>query len=296
VDDAPAESGRAIAYARKMTDATGGGVAATGAASSARGRWRVIFSRGSTWVHVGQVIIVVVALLAWQRVGSQPGQNLTVSTPSATWSWAVQWIRGEQAHGLSDLWATVEEAAIGWVLGVLIGAVLAVAMAASEWLRLFAAPFLAALNALPKIAVAPLFILVFGANEKSKVYFVAAAIFFIVFYNVLAGLRSINQTYLDQIRGLGASRLGLVRDVYLPSIAGWIITGLRLTATWALTAAVLAEYLGSVQGIGYIVQLGQQSLATSQVMAGILVISIVALVVDGALVLVERRFAHWRTA
>ena len=125
------------------------------------------------------------------------------------------------------------------------------------------------LNALPKIALAPLFILIFGESVSARAYFVAAGIFFITFYNVFGGIRSIDVVYLRNARVLGANRRWLVRDVYAPSIVGWVMTSLRaLTSAWALTGAVIAEYLGSVKGMGYIVATGQQSSSTPRCWAG----------------------------
>jgi NitT/TauT family transport system permease protein len=246
-------------------------------------------------IRTAQVLIVVALIGVWQWIGGgSKTQALTISTPWDTARWIGQWAAGSQVHGWSDLVATLEEAALGWLLGVAIGVILAVVLASSAWMRLFGAPFVSVLNALPKIALAPLFILIFGETLTSKVYFVTAGIFFITFYNVFGGIRSIDLLLLRNARMLGASRAWLVREVYAPAILGWVMTSLRLTSAWALTAAVIAEYLGSIQGMGYIVSIGQQSANIPEVLGGVLVVAVVALIVDRILVHVERHFARWR--
>ncbi|HEX3842110.1 MAG TPA: ABC transporter permease [Acidimicrobiales bacterium] len=248
-------------------------------------------------VRIIQIAIVLVALGLWEYLGkSSKTLNLTISTPWDTAKWIGQWAEGKQAHGWSDLVVTLEEAAYGMFLGVLIGVVLAVVVSTSKWVRLFSAPFVSMLNALPKIALAPLFILIFGESVSARAYFVAAGIFFITFYNVFGGIRSIDVIYLRNARVLGANRRWLVRDVYAPSIVGWVMTSLRLTSAWALTGAVIAEYLGSVKGMGYIVATGQQSSSTPEVLGGVLIVAVVALIVDRVIVRIERHFSVWRLA
>lgn len=275
-----------------------------GIGAPARGaRWRLRSAppmpaaarRRRLLIRAAQVLIVVALIGVWQWIGGgSKTQALTISTPWDTAKWIGQWTAGSQVHGWSDLVATLEEAVLGWLLGVAIGVVLAVVLASSAWMRLFGAPFVSALNALPKIALAPLFILIFGETLTSKVYFVTAGIFFITFYNVFGGIRSIDLLLLRNARVLGASRVWLVREVYAPAILGWVMTSLRLTSAWALTAAVVAEYLGSLQGMGYIVSIGQQSANVPEVLGGVLVVAVVALIVDRIIVYAERHFARWR--
>jgi NitT/TauT family transport system permease protein len=246
-------------------------------------------------IRAAQILIVVALIGVWQWIGGgSKTETLTISTPWDTAKWIGQWAAGSQVHGWSDLVTTLEEAVLGWLLGQAVGIVLAVALASSGWLRVFGAPFVSVLNALPKIALAPLFILIFGETLTSKVYFVTAGIFFITFYNVFGGIRSIDLLLLRNARILGASRVWLVREVYVPSILGWVMTSLRLTSAWALTAAVVAEYLGSLGGMGYIVSVGQQSANVPEVLGGVLVVAVAALIIDRIIVYAERHFARWR--
>jgi NitT/TauT family transport system permease protein len=242
-----------------------------------------------------QLAIVAAFLALWQYFGStSKTQKLTVGTPSDVAAWLWRWVQGEEMHGLEDLRITLYEAAYGWILGVVSGIVIAVILASSKWLRAFVSPFVAMLNALPKIALAPLFILIYGQNLQSKAYFVAAGIFFITFYNVFNGLRSIEPVYLLNAKVLGANSWHLGRQVYAPSIVAWVMTSLRLTSAWALTGAVIAEYLGALTGMGAIVLSGQQNGQPEVVIGGIVAVAVVALIIDRVIVRVERRYSAWR--
>jgi NitT/TauT family transport system permease protein len=251
---------------------------------------------GRRWaLHSAQLALVAIALGTWQVVGTgSKTQSLTIGTPSAVCRWIGGWLVGHQGSGLHDLVVTVKEAFYGFVLGVVAGVLLAVILSSSRWLCDYAAPFVSLLNALPKIALAPLFLLIFGNTTKSRVYFVCAAILFITFYNVFGGLRSLNRELLANAKILGASRLWLVREVYFPSITSWLLAGLRLTSAWAFAAAVVAEYLSASSGMGYVISTGEENVSPTQVIGGLAVVAIVALVVDRVLLQVEKRLSVWR--
>jgi NitT/TauT family transport system permease protein len=243
-------------------------------------------------VWVTRLLLLALLLLGWAWLTRSLHWSLLIGTPREVWDQARTWV-GDGAFW-SDLGWTLLEAALGYVLGVL-GAVLLVAVIVPlPILARFVAPFIAMANALPKVVLAPVFILWLGFSLSSKVLFVASGIFFVIFYGVFAGVRSINRVLVDNQLVLGSSRIKLVGNVYLPSIFAWLISSLRLSAAWALTAAVISEYLGSNRGIGYLIAQGQQLLNPNTVLAGILVVAIVAVAFDRLLVLVERRFSQWR--
>ena len=127
-----------------------------------------------------------------------------------------------------------------------------------------------------------------------KAYFVAAGIFFITFYAVFNGVQSIDQTFLQNARVLGASRLRITKEVYFPAILSWIIASLRLTAAWSLSSAVLVELLAANNGMGYVIILGEQTADVAEVLGGIIVISVVAVVIDRLLLVLNRHLTKWR--
>jgi NitT/TauT family transport system permease protein len=119
-------------------------------------------------------------------------------------------------HFWTDCGITLTEAALGYLLALVVAVVLASVVFSSPLLERFLRPFIAVFNALPKVVLAPLFLLWFGVGVSSKVYFTASVIFFIVFYGVYTGMKSIDLTLVDNMRALGASTLSLVRHVYGP--------------------------------------------------------------------------------
>jgi NitT/TauT family transport system permease protein len=241
-----------------------------------------------------QAVIVVLALVVWTEVGSRRTESLIIGTPHGVADWIWNWMNGRHGEGLRDLGRTVLGACFGFIIGVVTGLPIAVALASVRWLQQFAAPFVAVLNALPKLALAPLFILILGNTLRAQAYFVGSGILFIVFYNVFTGLRSIDRVYVQNALALGASSVWLAREVYAPAIVGWLMTSLRLMVAWALTGALLEEYLASTSGMGFLVATGQQLGEANQVVGAVLVVSALALVLDRLIVRIESHFSRWR--
>jgi NitT/TauT family transport system permease protein len=239
-----------------------------------------------------QVALLALLLGGWALISRDEVWANLVGSPGGVATQLGNWFQ-DSAFWL-DVGLTGLEAALGYVLGVLIAVVLVAIIVPVRTLDRFFAPFIAMANALPKIVLAPLFILWLGFSITSKVLFVAAGIFFLIFYGVYSGVRSIDTVLLDNARALGATRVRLLLDVYLPSIVGWLIASLRLSSAWALTGAVVSEYLGSNSGVGYRIALAQQTLDPSAVISGIVAVAVLAVVVDRLLVLVERRYTQWR--
>jgi NitT/TauT family transport system permease protein len=240
---------------------------------------------------------LLLALLAfWQWLGSSAGgQGDVVANPWLVVEWIASWATGgKPGIGWADLGATIEEALLGFILGNVIGIILAVISYANRWIALFSAPFVSVLNAIPKIGLAPLFIVIFGDTVKSKAYFVTAGICFISYFNVFNGLRTIDPLLLRNVSALGADRWDRIREIYAPSIIGWLASSLRLSLAWSLGGAVIAEYLGATMGIGYIVASGQQVSDAAEVISGIVIIAIVAMVGDVLVSAVDRRMTRWR--
>lgn len=244
-------------------------------------------------VWAARIALVAAFIGAWQWYGSRSAVDRSIfSTPGS-----VLTVLGGWTHDTAfwdDLRISLTEAVLGYLLGVLMAVILASVVFSSSLVERFLRPFIAVFNALPKVVLAPLFLLWFGIGISSKVYFTASVIFFIVFYGVYAGMKSIDLTLVDNMRALGASTLSLVRHVYVPAILTWIVAGLRLSFSFALLATVLGEFLGGSEGLGVRISLASQQLENNVVIAGILTIALVAVLFDRALTGVERRFAKWK--
>ena len=249
--------------------------------------------RRTTAAVVATQIALFLALIGgWTRISRDEVWVDLIGSPAGVVAQLGEWFADPEFW--EDIGLTTLEAVLGYGLGVIIAILLVAVVVPVRTLDRFLAPFIAMANALPKIVLAPLFILWLGFSITSKVLFVATGIFFLIFYGVYSGVRSIDRVLLDNARVLGATRGRIVTDVYLPSIVGWLIASLRLSSAWALTGAVVSEYLGSNSGIGYRIALAQQTLDPSAVIAGIIAVAVLAVLVDRLLVQVERRYTQWR--
>jgi NitT/TauT family transport system permease protein len=147
---------------------------------------------------------------------------------------------------------------------------------------------------MPRLIFAPIFALWFGLGIWSKVALGVTLVFFIVFFNVFQGIREVNPVVLANTRMLGASRGELMRHVYLPSAMSWVFSSLHNAVGVAFVGAVVGEYLGSEKGIGYLILLAEGVFDINAVIAGIMLLTAFALLLDTAVSLFEERFMRWQ--
>jgi NitT/TauT family transport system permease protein len=179
---------------------------------------------------------------------------------------------------------------IGAVLGLAGGLWLALAPLASAILD----PYIKAMNSMPRIILAPIFSVWFGLGIASKVALGVTLVFFIVFFNVYQGVKEVSPVVLANARMLGANGKQLLRHVYLPSATSWVFSSLHTSVGLAFVGAVVGEYLGSSQGVGYLILQAEGSFDINTVMAGILVLTAFALALDAAVGRIEKRLMKWQ--
>ena len=193
-------------------------------------------------------------------------------------------------HLAITLWETLLAFAAGSVLGLGIGLWLALSPTASA----IAEPYITALNAMPRVILAPIFAVWFGLGVLSKVALGVTLVFFIVFFNVYQGIREVSPVVLANARMLGASRRQLLRSIYLPSATSWVFSSLHTSVGMAFVGAVVGEYLGSAKGVGYLILQAEGVFDINTVIAGILVLTIFALILDYIVTRIEARLLVWR--
>ena len=180
--------------------------------------------------------------------------------------------------------------AVGSLLGLAVGLWLALSPMASAVLE----PYIKAMNSMPRIILAPIFAVWFGLGIGSKVALGVTLVFFIVFFNVYQGVKEVSPVVLANARMLGASGRQLLRHVYLPSATSWVFSSLHTSVGMAFVGAVVGEYLGSSQGVGYLILQAEGTFDINTVMAGILVLTAFALVLDALVGRVEKRLMTWQ--
>ena len=189
---------------------------------------------------------------------------------------------------------TLAEAMLAFVVGAVSGIICGFWLARSPVLAAVLDPYIKALNALPRVVLAPIFALWLGLGIWSKVALGVTLVFFIVFFNVYQGVKEVNPTVLANARMLGMSRRQLLRHVYLPSALSWVFSSLHTAVGFAIVGAVVGEYLGAAAGLGYRIAQAEGVFDTVGVFSGMLVLMIFVLVIDAMVTLVERRLLRWR--
>ena len=154
-------------------------------------------------------------------------------------------------------------------------------------------PIIGAIAVVPRV-VLDHFDVWFGLGISSKAALVATIVFFIIYFNVDAGLRSVPRDLLDRARMWGASRFGLVREVYLPASVVWLLSSLKVSVGFAFLGAIVAEYLGSNAGIGSLIAVAQSQENANGVIAGLVVILLTVTPLDYLVTRVERKTSAWR--
>jgi NitT/TauT family transport system permease protein len=231
-------------------------------------------------------------LFVWQGVSGRLIDNFFVSNPIDVGRRLAAWTLDGTIF--LHLWATVYATTVGFTFGALIGAVLGIWLGISPFASRLLNPYLNALNALPKIALAPLFVLWFGLGIESKIALAAVLVLFLVFLNTFAGVRQVDQDLIDGARLMRATRMQVVTKVILPSALSWLFAGLRVSVPYALIGAVLGEMIASNRGLGYLVQFSGAQFDTAGVFAVLIVIALLAMALNFLVDIVQNRMERWR--
>ena len=205
------------------------------------------------------------------------------------WSWFV--VRGDI---YPHLWVTLVETVLAFVIGTAAGLLMGMWLALSPMAAAILDPYIKAFNSMPRIILAPIFAVWFGLGIASKVALGFTLVFFIVFFNVYQGVKEVSPTVLANARMLGAGQRQLLRHVYLPSAMSWVFSSVHTSVGLAFVGAVVGEYLGSAKGVGYLIHQAEMVFDINTVMAGILVLTLFALVLDWAVGQAERRLMKWQ--
>lgn len=237
----------------------------------------------------------LILLAVWEAL-SRSGRVNPLFWPAPSSLWGT--FREEIVDGglLTDVRVSLQRILGGFLLGAVPGIALGLAMGLSWPIRVFFMPIATAIYAIPKIAVLPLVIIVFGIGETSKVVIVALSIFFLVVLNTMAGVLAIDRTYRDVAQSFGANPVELFMTVALPGALPAIFTGLRLALGFSLIVIVGAEFLSPRRGVGHFIWESYQTLAIKQMFVGLIVTGLLGWLLTLAIDLVERIVVPWRAA
>jgi len=240
-----------------------------------------------------QIGILVLFMAVWEiAVKMNLLDPFYTSSPIRIFKYIFNWVA--KGNIFWHLWVTLSEALVGLFIGIMLGLFFGYFFAAVKMIDLIFQPFIGIVNALPRIAFAPLIILWFGFGFISKVIIVVSLVFFVVFLNVYNGFKSINPLFLKNAYVLGATKSQIIMHIYLPATTTWLFASLRLSIGYSVIAAIIGEYIGSSAGIGFLIDNAQSMFDSTGVMAGLFILTATVAVIDYFVRCIEHHFEKWK--
>jgi NitT/TauT family transport system permease protein len=255
---------------------------------------------GRVRVIVCQILILVVFLGLWEVLTSIPWMQKNsifdpffISRPSLIGARIWLWLQPGRNSIWPHLAATLYATGLGLGVGVTTGFALGVALAQSKFWARVLSPFIIALNSTPRIAFVPLITMLFGLGLASKVVTSWFVVFFLVFFNTYKGANSVEQELVNFCRTLGGRPMQILWRVRIPTAAAWTFASLPNAISFALIGVVLAEFVGSTTGMGYIMTTSLATLNATDMFASITILSVLGVGLVYLLRAVESRLLHW---
>jgi len=265
-------------------------------------KWgRFVPGREALIVLCLQVVLLVFVITVWEVFGGNPSETswkfideFYFSKPSAILAVLMKW--GTEGSIWRHILITLQETLIGWLIGCVVGMMTGLALGIARRLSRVLNPFILSAYSIPKLALAPLFLLWFGLGIESKIAFVATIAFFLIFYNTYTGVRLVSKDQVELLEIMGASRAQVHLMVTLPSAATWVMSALHVTVPYAFVGAVVAEMIAANVGIGFLIQQASANFQTAQLIAAVAVLMTLALILNAIVSAIERVVLRWKVA
>ncbi|MFB6985489.1 ABC transporter permease [Streptomyces sp. NPDC056178] len=274
--------------------------ASTPVTKTERTEARARAARNRKYLVLGSRVAVLLAVIGlWEWLARTAVIDpFNFSMPSKIWEQIRTWVVDGTAQGSlwEQIWYTLYEALLGWVIGVIAGVLLGIALGRVRFAADVLGPYIKVLNALPRIVLAPIFLIWFGLGPASKVASAVVLVFFPVFFNAFQGAREVDRNLVANSRILGASNRQVTLQVVIPSATSWIFTSLHVSFGFALIGAIVGEYIGATKGLGLLVAASQGTFNAAGVYAAMVILAIVALLAEGLLTFLEKRLFRWKPA
>jgi NitT/TauT family transport system permease protein len=262
-----------------------------------KGGVRLLLARGVTRQRVETVLLpaafMLLLFVLWE-IASNTGIVDPVLVPAPTDIIDATRRLGNTYFFWDAVWVTAQEALLGFVLGVLAAYLIGTAVGLFPAVRRAIFPLVVAIEIVPRIALAPVFLSWFGLGMASKVAMAAGICFFPVLINVVLGLENVNKDAQNLMRSLGASKFETYTKLLLPASLPEIFASLKIAITFALTGAIVAEYVGANEGLAVLLKTFFFQLLTAEGFAVILALSVMGLVFYWLTMLLESKIVYWR--
>ena len=247
--------------------------------------------RGIVWLS--RLAIIAVLLIAWQiSIEHSRIAAFFLGSPVIIGQKLVDWIVSGVIF--RHLAITLLETLLSFTIGCGLALVLGLFLALNDTFAAIFDPFIKGLNSMPRLIMAPIFAVWFGLGIWSKVALGVTLVFFVVFFNVFQGIREVSPVLLANAKMLGASRYQLICRVYIPSALSWVFSSLHLSVGLAFVGAVIGEYLGSSAGVGYLILEAEGTFDIETVLAGVILLTTCALILDFIISLIESSLLKWQ--
>lgn len=241
---------------------------------------------------LGQLLIGALLLAGWQYASGRLIDPFFVSSPLLVFAKLQSWALAGTLW--AHLYVTLYAMVLGFIIGAFGGFLVGLLFGRSALTAALLDPYITGIYCLPKIALAPLFIMWFGIGIESKIAMAAIIVFFLVFLNTFAGVRDVSKIFIHTTRIMGANEWQLLRYVIFPSAAAWVLTGLKISVPYALIGAVVAELISSNRGVGFLIGQAAGLFDTAGVFAGLFILAFTGVVLNMLLKRVEKHLLRWQ--
>lgn len=266
-----------------------GAVAVAGKTTAARHG----YARRTLWINLLRAAMIGVFFLLWEFASGRWIEPFLISSPSRIfWSLVDNFYSGDLVE---HTWVTFKEIGIGFPLGAITGIATGYLFGRSRALAEIFEPIIIALYGVPRTALAPLFIVWLGIGIWSKVGVVFLLVFFLNFFNTYAGMKQMDQEYIDLARIMGAKAWRLTFKVILPAVSPYILTGFKTSIPFSVIGAVTGEFIAATEGVGFFIRMSAGVFRTADVFAGIIVLMFLVIVMNKMADLIEARVLQWQT-
>ncbi|GLZ05040.1 ABC transporter permease [Actinomadura sp. NBRC 104412] len=236
--------------------------------------------------------VFAIVMLGWEFLARPLGiDEYTLPRPSQIYTALEAQLTDGQFWG--HLRVTLQEALLGYVIGVGVAMLLGTLISQVRLVERTLMPYIVAFQTVPKVALAPLFVVWFGFGISSKIVMAAVISFFPMLVNVVEGLRSADADRIQMLTVFGAGRFQIFRMVRLPTAVPFIFAGLDIGIVFAILGAVVGEFIGAKEGLGYLLLQSNFNFDIAGMFAVLVVLSVLGLIAHFLIRLAQRRLAFW---
>ncbi len=250
-------------------------------------------SAGVKNTGVRRVFSLLMLVLAWEAM-SRAGAINPSYAPAPSEVLRVVYSLFSEGTIFSHLEATFFASLVGLAIGLALGILLGFSAALIPWVADVLEPIMLLLNAIPRVILAPLFVIWLGIEIPSKIALAVVLVAVLIFFAVYNGIKDVNQLFVDRVKTLGGGRLVLLREVYIPSVTAWVLGSLKVAVGFAFTGACVGEFVAATRGLGYLLQFAQSTYNAALTMGLIFLIMAFVLILFFCAEAIERRLLRWR--